>query len=50
MSTFEKLTALLNRHQARYRIVEHEATGKCAEVAALRGTELGQERKRWCAT
>ncbi|CCP03640.1 Prolyl-tRNA synthetase [Erwinia amylovora Ea644] len=45
MSTFEKLTALLNRHQARYRIVEHEATGKCAEVAALRGTELGQGAK-----
>ncbi|WP_168415817.1 YbaK/EbsC family protein [Erwinia amylovora] len=45
MSTFEKLTALLNRHQARYRIVEHKATGKCAEVAALRGTELGQGAK-----
>lgn len=45
MSTFEKLTALLDRHQARYQVMEHEATGKCAEVAAIRGTELGQGAK-----
>lgn len=45
MSTFDKLTALLDSHQARYKVMEHEATGKCEEVAAIRGTEVGQGAK-----
>lgn len=45
MDVFEKLTTLLDKHQARYRVIEHAAMGKCEEVAALRGTELGQGAK-----
>ncbi|MBN6067170.1 YbaK/prolyl-tRNA synthetase associated domain-containing protein [Aggregatibacter actinomycetemcomitans] len=43
--TFEKLTALLDEHQARYRVVEHPEAGKSEEVAKIRGTELGQGAK-----
>ncbi|ABR74656.1 YbaK/prolyl-tRNA synthetase associated domain-containing protein [Actinobacillus succinogenes] len=43
--TFEKLTALLDRQHARYRVVEHSSAGKSKEVAKLRGTELGQGAK-----
>jgi len=42
---FEKLTALLDKHQARYRVVEHPTAGKSEEVAKIRGTELGQGAK-----
>ncbi|MFS2224601.1 YbaK/EbsC family protein [Pantoea sp. B65] len=45
MNTFDKLCALLDLHQARYRIMEHEAAGKCDQVAALRGTAVGQGAK-----
>ncbi len=45
MSTFDKLTALLDSHQARYIVMEHEATGKCEDVAAIRGTAIGQGAK-----
>lgn len=45
MTTFDKLSALLDQHHAHYRVMEHAATGKCEEVAALRGTELGQGAK-----
>ena len=45
MSTFEKLTALLDSHQAHYKVMEHKATGKCEEVAAIRGTAVGQGAK-----
>ena len=45
VKTFEKLTALLDKHQARYRIVEHPTAGKSEEVAKIRGTELGQGAK-----
>ena len=43
--TFVKLTALLDEHQARYRVVEHPSAGKSEEVAKVRGTELGQGAK-----
>lgn len=43
--TFEKLTALLDKHHARYRVVEHPEAGKSEEVAKIRGTELGQGAK-----
>lgn len=45
MSTFERLISLLDSHQARYTVMEHEPTGKCEEVAAIRGTEVGQGAK-----
>ena len=45
MTTHEKLIALLDQHQARYRLMEHEPTGKCEAVAAIRGTEIGQGAK-----
>ncbi|MFU9138965.1 YbaK/prolyl-tRNA synthetase associated domain-containing protein [Erwinia tasmaniensis] len=45
MSTFEKLTALLDSQQASYTLMEHEPTGKCEEVAAIRGTTVGQGAK-----
>ena len=45
VKTFEKLTALLDKHQACYRVVEHPTAGKSEEVAKIRGTELGQGAK-----
>ncbi|ORM68742.1 hypothetical protein HA51_13595 [Pantoea rwandensis] len=45
VTTHEKLIALLDQHHARYRLMEHEATGKCEAVAANRGTEVGQGAK-----
>ncbi|WP_158783524.1 YbaK/prolyl-tRNA synthetase associated domain-containing protein [Pantoea sp. BAV 3049] len=45
MTTFEKLTALLDNQQASYKLMEHEPTGKCEEVAAIRGTAVGQGAK-----
>lgn len=45
MTTHQRLLALLDQHQARYRLMTHEATGKCEAVAAIRGTEVGQGAK-----
>lgn len=45
MTTFEKLIALLDSQQAKYRLMEHEPTGKCEEVAAIRGTAVSQGAK-----
>lgn len=45
MTTHEKLIALLDQHQVRYRLMEHQATGKCEAVAAIRGTAVGQGAK-----
>ncbi|MBE5252436.1 MAG: YbaK/prolyl-tRNA synthetase associated domain-containing protein [Enterobacterales bacterium endosymbiont of Blomia tropicalis] len=45
MTTHEKLIVLLDQHQARYRLMAHEATGKCEAVAAIRGTHIGQGAK-----
>lgn len=39
------LLELLDQHQARYRLVEHEASGKCEAVSEIRGTALGQGAK-----
>ncbi|QHM74997.1 Cys-tRNA(Pro)/Cys-tRNA(Cys) deacylase YbaK [Mixta theicola] len=44
-STFHQLIALLDKHQARYRLVEHAPEGKCAAVAQLRATLPGQGAK-----
>lgn len=45
MTTHDKLIALLDQHQARYRLMAHDAIGKCEAVAAMRGTALGQGAK-----
>ena len=45
MTTHDKLIALLDQHQARYRLMAHDATGKCEAVAAIRGTAVGQGAK-----
>ena len=45
IATFSRLTALLDEHQARYRVVEHPTAGKSEEVAKIRGTQLGQGAK-----
>ncbi|MRT56767.1 YbaK/prolyl-tRNA synthetase associated domain-containing protein [Enterobacteriaceae bacterium RIT693] len=41
----QQLIDLLEQRQARYRVVNHVAAGKCEEVSAIRGTELGQGAK-----
>lgn len=41
----QQLLALLDAHQARYRVMEHEAVGKCEAVSEIRGTALGQGAK-----
>ncbi|KAB8307368.1 YbaK/prolyl-tRNA synthetase associated domain-containing protein [Erwinia endophytica] len=45
MTTFEKLTALLDGQLANYKRVEHAPCGKCEEVAAIRGTAISQGAK-----
>ena len=45
MSVFEDLVALLEREQARFRVVEHESEGRSDLVAALRGTTIAQGAK-----
>lgn len=44
-SIFEKLCALLDFQRARYRVVEHASAGRSQDVAAQRGTQLGQGAK-----
>lgn len=44
-STHQQLLELLNRSNARFRVVEHEAVGKCEAVSEIRGTALGQGAK-----
>ncbi|WP_108443028.1 YbaK/prolyl-tRNA synthetase associated domain-containing protein [Klebsiella aerogenes] len=41
----QQLCRLLDEQQARYRVMEHEAVGKCKAVSAIRGTALGQGAK-----
>lgn len=41
----QQLLALLDEQQARYRVMEHEAVGKCEAVSEIRGTALGQGAK-----
>lgn len=47
---FERLRELLERGQARFRVVEHEAAGRSEEVAAIRGTDPGQGAKAMLCT
>lgn len=41
----QHLLALLEQQDARYRVVEHDAIGKCEAVSEIRGTALGQGAK-----
>ncbi len=41
----QRLLALLDAELARYRVIEHEAVGKCEAVSEIRGTALGQGAK-----
>ncbi|PDO84354.1 YbaK/prolyl-tRNA synthetase associated domain-containing protein [Kosakonia sacchari] len=41
----QHLINLLEQHDARFRVVEHEAVGKCEAVSEIRGTALGQGAK-----
>lgn len=43
--THQRLLDLLSLEGARFRVVSHEASGKCEAVAEIRGTELGQGAK-----
>lgn len=43
--THQRLIDLLSLEGARYRIVSHEAAGKCEAVSEIRGTALGQGAK-----
>ncbi|PZL92539.1 YbaK/EbsC family protein [Pantoea sp. ARC607] len=45
MTTFEKITALLDQHQASYRVVEHAAVGQTDQISAIRGNALSQAAK-----
>ncbi|EKT58348.1 hypothetical protein OO7_06489 [Providencia sneebia DSM 19967] len=42
---FSQLTELLDKHQAKYRVMAHPTAGKSEEVAKIRGTQLGQGAK-----
>lgn len=41
----QQLIALLNEHHARYRVMQHDAVGKCEAVSEIRQTALGQGAK-----
>lgn len=44
-SIFMQLTQLLDKNNAKYRVMEHSTAGKSEEVAKIRGTQLGQGAK-----
>ncbi|SNY59775.1 YbaK/prolyl-tRNA synthetase associated domain-containing protein [Enterobacter sp. CC120223-11] len=41
----QHLLDILTTEQARFRVMEHEAIGKCEAVSDIRGTDLGQGAK-----
>lgn len=43
--THQRLIALLSQEDANFRVVTHEAVGKCEAVSEIRGTALGQGAK-----
>ena len=47
---FENLKELLTQQGARFRVVAHESAGTSAEVAKIRGTQLGQGAKALVCT
>jgi Ala-tRNA(Pro) deacylase len=45
LSTFDKIVSVLKRHNARFRIVEHEPEGQSDKIAQIRGNEPQQGAK-----
>lgn len=45
--THQRLIALLSQEGANFRVVTHEAVGKCEAVSEIRGTALGREPRHW---
>ena len=43
--THQQLITLLTAQGARFRVMEHEAVGKCEAVSEIRGTDLRQGAK-----
>lgn len=43
--THQQLITLLTEQGARFRVMEHEAVGKCEAVSEIRGTDLLQGAK-----
>ena len=43
--THERLLALLDSHDARYRVIEHEPEGRSEEVSRIRGNDPAQAMK-----
>lgn len=46
-NTHRQLLALLEQHQAHYRVVEHEAVGKCEAVSKFAVPLWARGQKRW---
>ena len=44
-TTHQQLISLLTEQEARFRVVAHEAVGKCEAVSEIRGTDLRQGAK-----
>jgi Ala-tRNA(Pro) deacylase len=44
-SVFDRLVALLTEAKARFRVIEHEAEGKSAEISVIRGNRPDQAAK-----
>lgn len=44
-TTYQQLISLLTEQEARFRVVAHEAVGKCEAVSEIRGTDLRQGAK-----
>lgn len=44
-ATHQRLITLLSQEGATYRVLSHEAVGKCEAVSEIRGTALGQGAK-----
>ena len=38
---FDQLVALLTESKATFRVIEHEAEGKSAEISVIRGNRVG---------
>ena len=45
MSRYDELIALLDRHQAAYRVLTHESEGRTEIVSAMRGNPIDQAAK-----
>lgn len=46
--THQRLIALLSQEGADFRVVTHEAVGKCEAVSEIRGTALGSAKALVC--